>query len=252
MKVLLIGDVSANPGIQIVKNVLHNIRSDYDLIVANSENSASSSIGATKESVESLLEAGVDVLTSGNHWFHSENLEGYPVIRPHNFIEEPAGRGWIEVNGIQIMNLVGELAMPTKASSIFDAAEGMLFEVDVNKPVILDFHAQLPYEKLVLANYLDGRVSAVVGTHSHVATCDEVILPKGTAYVTDLGMCGAINSVIGCDVTAAIWTVMSRKYEIVPPAEGGSTRFNAVEIILDGLKASSIKRVDFKEEIKNG
>ena len=248
-RVLMIGDVCGNPGLSITEKVLGLLVNEYDVIIANCENSASDNIGATQESVESMLSYGVDVLTSGNHWFHSQGVwyihENYPLIRPHNFGSYSPGVSTIEFNGIQVMNLVGSLSMPTLCWSIFEAVDQMLEQLDPTKPIIVDFHAQMPYEKLVLANYLDGKVNAVVGTHTHVATADHVILPKGTAYVTDLGMCGAIDSILGCAVEPAIQNIQEGAFEIVPPAEDGPLRFNAVTVELDGLNTTLIARTDF-------
>ncbi len=250
MKILLIGDVIGKPGRKAVATVVPGLRREYgiDLIIANGEN-ASGGIGLTPSSVEELLGAGVDVITSGNHiWKHREIIEslegGLPVLRPLNYPPGVPGQGYLVKNGVMIVNLMGRVFMG-ELDCPFHAMDRLLETVSP-KPaaVIVDFHAEATSEKGAMGMYLDGRVSVVAGTHTHVGTVDARILPKGTAFVSDIGMVGPRDSVIGDDAEAVINKFLTQMPRHLSVGKG-PVIFNSVlvEIGADG-KAVGIKRVD--------
>jgi len=207
MKILFIGDIFAAPGRRIVADHLQDIiaTNGIDLAIANAENAAGG-FGLTPSIAEELLGLGLDVLTSGNHVWDKRELYDYfarqpRLLRPANYAEAP-GRGVIVLrarNGVEcaILNLQGRTYMPS-TDCPFRKADQILEEIGAAVKVrFLDFHAEVTSEKIAMGWYLDGRVSAVIGTHTHVATADTRILPGGTAYQTDCGMTGPYSSVIG-------------------------------------------------------
>jgi metallophosphoesterase (TIGR00282 family) len=208
MLVLAVGDVIGRPGRRAVSRLLPRIRQQYgvDLVIANAENAAGG-LGVTSATAEELLKAGVDVLTSGNHiWAEKEIipfLDGdLPLLRPLNYPPGVPGRGYWLVGPVMVVNLIGRTFMASYDCP-FRAMDKLLLEAKPKPPVIIvDFHAEATSEKMALGRYLDGRVSAVLGTHTHVGTIDARLLPRGTAYVTDIGMTGPLDSIIGDDIGA--------------------------------------------------
>ena len=209
MNILFIGDIFASPGRKLVMEHLADIveTNRIDLAIANAENAAGG-FGITPSIAEDLLAMGLDVLTSGNHVWDKRDLYDYldrqpRLLRPANYPQAP-GRGVIEYrarNGVDcaIMNLQGRTYMPA-TDCPFRKADQLLREMDAGiKVKFVDFHAEVTSEKMAMGWYLDGRVSAVIGTHTHVPTADTRILPGGTAYQTDCGMTGPYGSVIGVD-----------------------------------------------------
>ncbi|MGM0607358.1 MAG: TIGR00282 family metallophosphoesterase [Candidatus Muiribacteriota bacterium] len=217
MRILFIGDVDDEPGLKIVKELMPLLKKEYgpDIVVVNGENAASG-VGIDKKSAEIIKNAGADVITLGNHtWTNRQsndvlNVKDGKVIRPLNFSPDAPGEGYklIEKNGNKILvinahgqesivNILGKEIF-SQCESPFHAVDKLLKEKfnDI-KMVFIDFHAESTIEKLAFANFLDGRVSCVAGTHTHVTTADERILPEGTAYITDVGMTGAVDSVAG-------------------------------------------------------
>jgi hypothetical protein len=215
MKILFIGDVVGKPGRQAVAGLLPKLKREHalDFIIANGENSAHGA-GLTSSTVKELLEAGVDVITAGDHVWDQKGFEqeidNLPqVVRPLNLAPAAPGRGSVVVEvgdkaRVGVINLMGRVFMPNNDCP-FRAALN-----EVNKlrrqtsVIVVDFHAEATSEKIALGRYLDGQVSLVVGTHTHVQTSDEQILPKGTAYLSDAGMCGPHAGVLGRDVDAVI------------------------------------------------
>ena len=246
MRILLIGDVIGKPGRSAVQRLLHGLRREYklDLVVANGENVAAG-FGITEETAQDLIDGGVDVITSGGHiWDRKEvipHLDGpLPILRPLNY---PPGH--LQIGDVLVVNVmrrvfVKELDCP------FHAMDSLLDQFDRPPPVIVvDFHAEATSEKEALGWYLDGRVSVVVGTHTHVPTADARILPKGTAYVTDLGKVGPINSIIGNTPE----DVLERFLYQTPNrlgVPGGPVSFNSVlvEVDQESGRATGIQRVD--------
>jgi len=250
MLILAIGDIIGKPGRQAVQELLPGLRQQYglDMVIANSENIAGG-VGTTSATARELLDAGVDVLTSGNHiWAHKEiipYLDGkLPILRPLNYPPGLPGKGFIFKNQVTVVNLIGRTFM-SNFDCPFRAIDKLLAELKPKSPVIIiDFHAEATSEKVAMGWYLDGRVSAVLGTHTHVGTIDTRLLPQGTAYVTDIGMTGPIDSVIGDDIDA----VIQRFLTIIPnrlPVGKGKTAFNAILVKVDESsgKAISIDRI---------
>jgi len=250
LRVLVVGDIVGKPGRKAVDNVIPSLSLAHklDLVVANGENAAGG-IGLTVSTTNELFDSGVDVITSGNHiWAHKEiipYLNGdLAILRPLNYPPSVPGRGFILHQGIIVVNLIGRTFM-SNYDCPFRAMDQLLTEIqDMAKIIIVDFHAEATSEKVAMGRYLDGRVSAVLGTHTHVGTIDTKILPMGTAYVTDIGMVGPVNSVIGDDiasVTERFLTQINKRLSVGT----GDVEFNAVLLELDEAsgKALDIKRI---------
>jgi 2',3'-cyclic-nucleotide 2'-phosphodiesterase len=214
MNILFIGDIFASPGRRIVADHLQDIveTNRIDLAIANAENSAGG-FGITPSVAQELFALGLDVLTTGNHIWDKREIYDYldrepRLLRPGNYPEAP-GSGVVTLrarNGVQcaVLNLQGRTYMPN-TDCPFRKADQILASLDPSIKVrFLDFHAEVTSEKIAMGRYLDGRVSAVVGTHTHVPTADTRILPNGTAYQTDCGMTGPYDSVIGVDTEIII------------------------------------------------
>ena len=250
MLILAIGDVIGKPGRGAVKALLPGLRQKYglDLVIANGENAAGG-LGLTSTTARALFDAGVDVLTSGNHiWAHKEIIpylnSNMPILRPLNYPSGVPGRGYLLEGQVMVVNLMGR-AFIGSFDCPFRAMDQLLAELKQKPPVIIvDFHAEATSEKVALGRYLDGRVSAVLGTHTHVGTIDARLLPNGTAYVTDIGMTGPTDSVIGDDADA----VLRRFLTMMPhhlSVGKGKTEFNAVLVEVDDNsgRATSIERI---------
>ncbi len=217
MKILFIGDIFGQPGRRIVKETLPALREEFapDLILANGENAAAG-FGITPGLVEELLDLGIAVLTSGNHIWDRKEIAPYltehpdgRLLRPANYPSETPGRGLYAGrtnDGVEyaVMNLQGRVFM-APLECPFRTADNLLLNIPPsNKIRIVDMHAEATSEKLAMGWYLDGRVTAVLGTHTHIPTADEMVLPGGTAYITDLGMSGPYDSVIGIEKDTVI------------------------------------------------
>jgi len=248
--ILAVGDIIGRPGRQAVSKLLPGLREQYglDLVIANVENAAGG-LGVTPPTASELLDAGVDVLTSGNHiWVQKEiipYLDGeMPILRPLNYPPGVPGRGYLVKGQIMVVNLIGRTFI-SNFDCPFRAMDQLLSELSDKPPVIVvDFHAEATSEKMALGRYLDGRVSAVLGTHTHVGTIDAQLLPQGTAFVTDIGMTGPADSIIGDDIEA----VLQRFLTIIPyrlSVGQGKTIFNAILVRVDDKsgKAMSIDRI---------
>ncbi len=249
MLVLIIGDVVGKPGRKALSRIVETMRDELaiDLVVANGENSAGG-LGMTPETVREMLESGVDVLTSGNHiWAQKEiipYLDGQaPILRPLNFPAGVAGRGFLVKNGVAVVNLIGRTFMGNYVDCPFKAMDRVLPDIRVPY-VFVDFHAEATSEKVAMGRYLDGRVTAVLGTHTHVATSDTQILPKGTAYVTDIGMVGPIDSIIGDDVDSVLHHFLTGLPHRISVGKG-RTMFNAILVTVDEgtAKATKMERI---------
>ncbi|MFC2040761.1 TIGR00282 family metallophosphoesterase [Chloroflexota bacterium] len=250
MLVLAIGDIIGKPGREAVKELLPDLKRQYglDLVIANGENVAGG-LGLTSNTAIELLDAGVDVLTSGNHiWAHKEIIpyldSEMPILRPLNYPPGVPGRGYLIKKHTAVVNLMGRTFMGD-FDCPFRAMDQLIAELEPKPPVIIvDFHAEATSEKMALGRYLDGRVSAVLGTHTHVGTIDIQLLPRGTAYVTDIGMTGPINSVIGDDTESVLQRFLTALPHRLSVARG-KTMLNAVLVKLDDKsgKAISIDRI---------
>jgi metallophosphoesterase (TIGR00282 family) len=252
VNILMIGDVIGKPGRKAVAGLLPGLRQELglDLVIANGENAAAGR-GLTPSTAQELFDAGVDVLTSGNHiWDQKEILsiidKESPILRPANYPPSAPGRGVLTQKGVTVLNLQGRTFMP-EIDDPFRAADAALADVRDDAIVFVDMHAEATSEKQAMARYLDGRVSAVVGTHTHVPTADARILPRGTAYVTDAGMVGPSESIIGNDIESVLRRFTTGMPTRLPVAEqGGPVQFNAVLVEIDrsSAKAKRIERVD--------
>jgi hypothetical protein len=247
----MIGDVIGRPGRRAVGALVPGLRQEYklDLVIANGENAAGG-LGLTTETAEELLEAGVDVLTSGNHiWDKKEilpSLDGeLAILRPLNYPPGVPGRGYLIKGEALIVNLVGRTFIGN-FDCPFRAMDELLEELIDSPPVVIvDFHGEATSEKMALGRYLVGRVSAVLGTHTHVGTIDTRLLPEGTAYVTDVGMTGPVDSVIGDDTEAAIGRFITQLPHRLSVGKG-DVIFNSVLVEVEEStgRAKSIVRID--------
>lgn len=250
MLILAIGDVIGSPGRRAVDKLVPGLRQEYgiDLVIANAENSAGG-FGVTPETAQELFDADVDVLTSGNHIWAQKDIFPYldsemPILRPLNYPPGVPGRGYIHKDGILVVNLIGRTYIGS-FDCPFQAMDKLLAEVNPRPPIIIvDFHAEATSEKMAMGRYLDGRVSAVLGTHTHVGTIDARVLPQGTAYVTDLGMVGPIDSIIGDDTELVIQRFLTAMPHRLAVGRG-KTMLNGVMVRVDDKsgKALSIERV---------
>ena len=220
MKILFIGDIVGKPGRQAVAALLQKLKREYhlDCVIANGENAAHGA-GVTTATVKELLAAGVDVITTGDHvWDQKgfeQEIESLPqIIRPANIAPSAPGQGSVVINVgdkscIGVLNLIGRVFMPNNDCPFRAARTEVAKLTRQTNIIIVDLHAEATSEKIAMGRYLDGQVSLVVGTHTHVQTADEQILPKGTAYLSDAGMCGPHDSVLGRDVNAVIHRFVS-------------------------------------------
>ncbi len=252
MNVLIIGDIVGKPGRRTVSDLLPELRRTLalDLVIANGENAAGGK-GLTEATAEELYEAGVEIITSGNHiWEHREIYpildSETPILRPLNYPQGSPGRGVLTHNGVAVINVMGRAFMPNHLDCPFRAADAALAQLEGYRTIILDMHAEATSEKVAIAWYLDGRVSAVVGTHTHVPTADPRILPRGTAYVTDIGMVGPRDSVLGVETQAVIQRFLTQLPNRFSTAERGPAVFNSVLVEIDPVsgRATSIQRID--------
>lgn len=251
MKILAIGDIIGKPGRRAVKELLPALKLGLgiDFVLANGENAAGGK-GLTPETAEELFSYGVDVITSGNHiWAQQEifpMLEGTaPVLRPLNYPPGVPGKGFATVKGVMVVSLMGRTFINT-IDCPFRAMDALLSSLD-RKPghIIVDFHAEATSEKQAMGWYLDGRVSAVVGTHTHVGTVDARVLPGGTAAVSDIGMVGPWHSVIGDDKDEVLSRFLTGLHQRLSVARGARVTFNSVLITTDtNGKAIAIERID--------
>lgn len=207
MRILAVGDVVGTSGVEYLRAKLPNFKKEnkIDLCVVNGENSSDGN-GITPVSAEHIFVSGADVITTGNHAYRRREMYDYFdenefVIRPANYSVNNPGRGVCVVDmgrtQVLVINLMGNMLMADALENPFDTIDRLLEEHSGKRIVLVDFHTETTSEKRAMGFYLDGRVSAVFGTHTHVQTADEQVLPKGTGYITDLGMVGTIDSVLG-------------------------------------------------------
>jgi len=260
MRVLIIGDVVGKPGRQALSACLEMLRKTHEaeFIVVNVENAAAGA-GIVPRVGEEILQAGVDVMTSGNHIFDKKEAIQYieteaRLLRPLNYPADSPGRGvWVGTTNsgtpVAVINVQGRVFMPP-TDCPFRAAERAISELGGRiRVIIVDHHAEATSEKLAMGRFLDGRVSVVVGTHTHVQTADEQILPGGTAYITDLGMTGPHDGVIGVESDL----VMTRLIRGLPArfeTATGQPRLHGVTVEIDERtgKAISIERISIDAE----
>lgn len=256
MKILYAGEIVAKPGREVVQKFLPEIIKEHkpDMVFANCEN-LSGGRGITEEKIEQMRMAGIDYFTSGEHIFQEKGTEDFinnvPVLRPANYPEGTLGEGYKIIdsgkNGkVLLINLMGLTSFGGKNAFLdnpFSKIDEILEKTKDEKvdAKIMDFHAEATSEKYSMGFYLDGRVDAIIGTHTHVPTCDNMVLPKGTLYLTDVGMCGAIDSSLGVkvDITIKMFlTAMNQRFEW---ENAGRKAFRSV--LLD-LQSKKIVRID--------
>lgn len=254
MTILFIGDIVGKPGRNAVKALLPEIKQEFaiDLVLANGENLAAG-LGMTYEKYQEMREAGIEYFTSGNHIFVKKEFlphlddDNVHVLRPANLAGTEPGRGmaifiW-QGKTIQLINLLGKAFMKLETTDYFDYMDNLLERTDADIRLV-DFHAEATSEKAILGYYLDGKVAAVLGTHTHVPTADERVLPKGTAFQSDIGMTGPLNSSLGAKIAPFLEGMRYQtfaKYEVAP----GPVVFNSTLLVIDDTtnKVTRIERI---------
>ena len=251
MRLLFLGDIVGSCGREAVIDTVPRLRRELalDYVVANGEN-CSGGKGLTPRHADELFNCGIDVITGGNHTFQHRDLYPYlestpGITRPLNYPPGAPGTGIAEAGGLTVINLIGQVFMPADYDDPFRAVDEALKSIPSNRFIMVDLHAEATSEKQAMGWHLDGRVTFVVGTHTHVATADHRVLPHGTAYCTDAGMCGARDSVIGDDVTAVLTRFRTQMPTRLRPAEGEAI-LNGVLIEADETtkRATHIERCD--------
>lgn len=251
MRVLFIGDVVGQPGRRCLSAILPALREELsiDVVIANGENAANGR-GLTARTAAEMFRAGVDVISSGNHiWDQKEIIEDMdgdkPILRPANYPPGTPGRGILRSKGLTVLNLQGRTFM-ANIDCPFRTADAVL-ETRPEAPIVVDMHAEATSEKQAMGWYLDGRVAAVLGSHTHVPTADPRLLPRGTAYISDAGFTGARDSVLGFEVEASHRLFLTQLPTRLPVAEKCPTAvMNSVLVEIDeGTgKARSVERID--------
>lgn len=257
MKVLAVGDIVGEAGVRKLKGILPDLKKsdEIDFVVTNGENAAGG-MGLLERNFKDLLEAGTDVVTMGNHTWGKKDIFKFidhsQLLRPANYPKGVVGKGLgiYECKGkkIAVMNLMGRVDLNILTENPFVMAKEMVDELQGKVDMIfIDFHAEATAEKIAMGRFLDGKITALWGTHTHVQTADEQILPNGTAYITDLGMTGPKESVIGMDISASLKrfeTTLPEKYKLAE----GECIFNAVEFEIDDEtnKVTEVKRIFIK------
>jgi len=255
IKILFIGDIVGRPGRNAVKHFLPLLKSkeNIDFTIANGENLASGS-GLTYEKYLEMMDAGIDYMTSGNHIWDNRDIINYlkedkvKVLRPENYPFGAPGNGHVVLkikdSEIVLANFLGRVFIPDLVEDPFKEALNIADNYK-DKIIIIDFHAEATSEKAALAHYLDGKIGALLGTHTHVQTADEKILPGGTAFISDVGMCGPIDSILGVEkglVIKRFLTGLPERFKVA----SGDCLFNACLLEIDETtkKVVSIKRIN--------
>ena len=242
MKILAVGDVIGSAGINELKSRLKQIKEkeNIDFVIVNGENSAEG-MGITEKNFNDIISQGVDVITMGNHTWGKKDvfkfIDNPKIIRPANYPQGVVGKGYniykCKDKKIAVINLIGRVDINILTENPFLEAKKIIEKIKNQVDIIIvDFHAEATAEKIALGYYLDGKVTAIYGTHTHVQTADEKILPNGTAYITDIGMTGPEHSVIGMDIKASIKrfeTALPERYKIAE----GKCIFNGVIFEID-------------------
>ena len=242
MKILAVGDVIGSAGINELKSRLKQIKEkeNIDFVIVNGENSAEG-MGITEKNFNDIISQGVDVITMGNHTWGKKDIfkfiDNPKIIRPANYPQGVVGKGYniykCKDKKIAVINLIGRVDINILTENPFLEAKRIIEKIKNQVDIIIvDFHAEATAEKIALGYYLDGKVTAIYGTHTHVQTADEKILPNGTAYITDIGMTGPEHSVIGMDIKASIKrfeTALPERYKIAE----GKCIFNGVIFEID-------------------
>jgi metallophosphoesterase (TIGR00282 family) len=251
MKLLMIGDIVGNPGVRLVSNRLEKLKETFniDICIANGENSSVDGRGITEEAYKVLINSGVDIITLGNHIFSNKSDKDVlknkaSLVIPANSEKEESGDGYtiLDIKGIKVcvISLLGR-AYTSNASCPFKKAEELLGKIGGKcNIIIIDFHAETTSEKAALAWYLDGRVSAILGTHTHVQTADERILPQGTGFISDVGMTGSRESIIGIKKEIIIKRFLYDAKDKFVVAKG-EAQFNSVILEINNINGKTTK-----------
>ena len=264
MRIVFLGDIVGRSGRQVVKDYLPEVIEKYkpDFIIANGENAAGG-FGITEEICKDLYSYGIDVITTGNHVWDQKGITEYidkdpKLLKPYNFAEGSPGLGFNiyetkNKSKIAVINIMGNLFMRSCDNAFFKIEE-VLGHIDKEKPnsIFLDFHAEATSEKMAMGHHLDGRVTAVVGTHTHVPTSDTMILENGTAYQTDAGMCGDYNSVIGTEKEGFVgkFATQDNKKVRLKPAMGEGTLCGVViDTNTENILANRIEQIKLGGQI---
>ncbi|MBI2414954.1 YmdB family metallophosphoesterase [candidate division WWE3 bacterium] len=254
MRILFIGDIVSRPGRDAVKHVLPGIikEEEIDFVIANAENLAHGR-GATVGTIEEMQDAGVDFFTGGDHLFwhagFDVDIKDLPVIRPANYPDTVPGEGFKVVETdkgrLLIIDLMGQTFINEPLSNPFIEVDTILdkFKNEKLDGILVEFHGEATSDKVAMGFYLDGRVNALVGTHTHIPTCDEKLLPKGTMYITDIGMTGCIDSVLGVKKEIILDRVVRAKKQKFEWETVGRSEFRSV---LVDITTKEIRRVDRK------
>ena len=255
MRVLFLGDIVGRPGRRAVKELLPSLYEKYDphLVIANGENAAGGS-GITRKTADEIFLSGVDILTMGNHVWDQKEVYDFidvedRIVRPANYPPDTPGRGYMitysrDNKKVGVINLSGRVYMPALDCPFRVLDEILPIINKQTKVIIVDFHAEATSEKMALAWYGDGRVSVVIGTHTHIQTADERILPGGTGYITDAGMTGPHNSILGVKIEPVIEKFLTQRpvrFEVA----SGPIQLNAVYLEIDHEKGitTAIERI---------
>jgi len=254
LNILAVGDIVGENGVEELEKRLPQIKEEenIDFVIVNGENAAGG-MGINEKNLKDILNAGTDVVTLGNHTWAKKDIFKFvnhpKLIRPMNYSKGLPGKGYVilEKNNkkIAVLNLIGRVDMNVLSENPFQVANKIVEKISSEADIIVvDFHAEATAEKIAMGNYLDGKVTIVYGTHTHVQTADEKILPKGTAYLTDLGMTGPENSVIGMDIEASLKrmeTTLPERYKLAD----GPCKLNGCifKINDETCKVEEIKRI---------
>jgi len=254
IKILFFGDIFGRPGRQAIIKTLPKYKKKYhpDLTIANAENLAHG-FGVTQKTITEMSEAGIDFFTSGNHIWDKQNViefiddQNINLIRPANYPAKTPGQGakLITINNqkILIINLIGQVFFTEEFLCPFNQATQIIKKYKTDKPqaIIIDFHAEATSEKVALGYYLDGQISALLGTHTHIQTADYQILENGTGYITDVGMTGAKPSVIGLDKDVIIDNFLKNETKSAPVPETNRAIINGIYLEINPKSGKCVK-----------
>ena len=257
MKILAVGDLVGENGVKKLKEILPSFRKEnnIDFVIVNAENSAGG-MGITTQIFNSLKALNVDAITMGNHTWGKKDIFSFiddeKLLRPANYSRGVVGKGYniykCKDKKICVINLIGRTEMGIQSDNPFTKVDDIIEEVkDKTDIIIVDFHAEASAEKIAMKHYLDGRIAVLFGTHTHVQTADEEITDKGTGFISDIGMTGPINSVIGMEVQASVKRFLTSLPERYKLAEG-PCKFNACifEINDETCRTVSVNRINIK------
>ena len=266
MNILILGDIMGPSGREAIIKKLPNLikKKELDFVIVNGENAADSGVGITKKNTEEFFEAGTDVITTGNHvWDQKETMEHIArenkLLRPENLVSLSPGKGFeiYEAPGgikVGVLNLIGNIFMK-KSDNVFETAKNFLKKYKIKKDMdflVVDFHGEITSEKMAIGHFFDGKATLVVGTHTHVPTNDARVLGNGTAYITDAGMCGDYNSVIGMDKKNSLNRFFKKESTKHFPATGIATLCGViVEADVESGLAKNVENFIYGGDLKN-